>query len=462
MRHGMNFLGKPGWRGAALSATALAAAGLLAACGLLPAAPPEAPTELVTPSPAGPPTATPLPTLTPTQTATPTATPGPGLDELLQTPVARYTAAELEEAAADYAALAALYPLRAEPWLGQATIAQRNGDDEAALAYLLRAVEAEPTSFEAWRRLAVVYEQQGRTSEAAEVYGQMITLVPGDPDLYIARAMAQARMGQAQAAIDDLRSAQALDPYREYAWLNVAGAAYGGRAYETAIAIANGGLEAYPASTALRILSGQARLAQGDTEAALADFTAAAGQNERDYIALRWQGEALAQLGRNEEAIAAFQQAGALGTGAGAGGQTTGFEAMTSAARLMAQSDPTAAFEYLAQQVIRFGQPPPLLIGYALIELERGDPGAAANRLSNLIDRYNYVPAFYWRGVINAQQGRSREAIADLSAFLVVRPTGPEAEAARALLESLGVDPDTIVAPTATPQPAAPDEGDGD
>lgn len=422
------------------SLTCFLALTALVGCGSLPtnpAAPPALPAT-VSPAAVVTPTVTPLPTLTPTPTSTPTPTPGPGLDELLQTPVALYTVAELDGAATAYAALAELYPNRAEPWLGQAAVAQRRDDDDAALAYLQRAVEAQPSNFEAWRQLAVMYEQRAQYADAAEAYGKLIDLAPDDPNLYVARAMAEARLDQADAAIADLRAAQTLDPYREYAWLNVAGAAYGGRSYDTAIAVASAGLEAYPGSASLRIQSGLARLAKGEAGAALADFEAAAAADPNSFTALRWKGEALAALGRDEEAIGVLQQAGALGTSAGAGGLSTGFEAMTRAAQIMARSDPQAAFEYLADQVIRFGQPPPLLFGYALVELERGNPGAALNRLTNLIDLYGYLPAYYWRARIYADEGSTSLAIADLQAFLAVRRAGPDAEAAWALLEELG------------------------
>src|SRR5512139_190942 len=55
-------------------------------------------------------------TATPTRTASPT--PGPDLTALLGTPNARAAAADLDGAAADYEALAAIYPHSAEPLLG--------------------------------------------------------------------------------------------------------------------------------------------------------------------------------------------------------------------------------------------------------------------------------------------------------------------------------------------------------
>jgi tetratricopeptide (TPR) repeat protein len=433
-------------------ATTLIAGMLLAGCSGR-GRPPEAiPGTPGTPPPASsnadatpaPPSVTDVPTAMPSPTPTATATPGPGLDELLQTPVAMYTNAQLDEAAAAYDALATLYPQRAEPWLGQAAIAQRNGDPAAALGYLQQAVEAQPASFEAWRQLAVLYERDGDYAQVAGAYARMVELVPDDADLYVGRAMALARLGEVEPAVEAMQQAQRIDPYREYAWLNVAGAAYGSRAYDTARELAGAGLEAYPDSVSLLVVRGQAALADGDAGAALADFQAAAASDENSFLAQRWLGEALAALGRDEDAIAAFQRAGDLGVAAGAGGVTSGYEAMAQAARLMARTNPTAAFEYLADKVIVYGQPPPLTYGYALIDLERGNPAAALERLTSLVETHAYAPAYLTRARIYADEGSNANAIRDLEAYLAVREAGPQAEAARDLLTSLGGDPDAL------------------
>ncbi len=383
----------------------------------------------------------PLPTPTPTPSATPSPTPGPGLDDLLLTPAALYLNADLDGAAAAYEALATLYPQRADPLLGLAAVALRRGEFEAALGYLQRATAAEPASTEAWRQYAALLEQQARFEEAADAYGHLIALLPDDPNLYVARAMALARLGRHGEAIADLRTAQSLDPYREHAWLNTAGAAYGARQYASAVAIASAGLEAYPQSVGLLILRGQAHLSLQEAQAALADFDAALRLDDRSPIAHRWRGEALVALGRTEEAIAALQRAGELGVQGGTLGTTEGYEAMARAAGLMAQSDPQAAYEYLAAQVIRYGQPPPLLFGYALIERARGNDQAALGRLNSLIELYSYTPAYLERAHILAAADEREAAIADLLAYLNAQQVGPYAEAARALLESLGVAP---------------------
>ncbi len=421
-----------------LSAVALLTITLFAAC----AAPP-APAE--TPEPASPAAATAVPTgeptLPPTPTATstppPTATPGPGLEELLGTPVAYYTEALLEESAAAYEELAALYPGRAEPLLGLAAIAGRQADFDAALAYVRRAVEADPTSAEALRQLAVMLDQRGEHAELADVYGQMITLNAADPNLYIARGMAYARLGRAAEAIADLRAAEALDPYRQYAWLNAAAAASSVRAYEAAAQIAAAGLEAHPDSAGLLLERGLALLSLGDAEAALVAFNTALTIDENSTQAHFWRGRALAALGQPGEALGAFQTAGELGVRSGITTYTLGLEAMAEAADILARSDPGAAFSYLADRVFEHGSRDPLLMGYARVDWRRGNVQAAIDRLEGL-GRAGYVPAYYWRGVMLVEQGRTADALPNLRTFVELRGYGPDVEEALRLIESAG------------------------
>ncbi len=392
------------------------------------------------------PTSTPSPTPTPTLTSTPTPspTPGPGLDELMGTPNALAAAGELDAALVAYAALAQLYPSRSEPLLGQAAIAQRMGEWTASLTYLRAAVDADPTSLEALRQLALLLETLERYADVVDVYGQMLDLQPDNPDLLVARAMAYARLGETVASIGDLQAAQAIDPYRDYAWLNVAAAAYGARAYDVAIEIASAGLEASPRSASLWLTRGLAYLSLGDTDSALSDFDATIALDENNYTAYHWRGLTLVELERYDDAISDLQQAADLGVLSGVTGTDEAYEAMGDVADAMAlNGDVQAAFSYLAGQVVQHGSRDALLLGYARIDWRRGNLVLSTRRLDSLVDA-GYIPALYWRALIYAEQDESNAAIADLRAYLAMRHFGPQVESARALLESLGVDPNTV------------------
>jgi tetratricopeptide (TPR) repeat protein len=395
-------------------------------------------TPLPTPSPE--PTHTQAPTATPSATPTPTPTPGPGLDDLLLTPDALVAVAELERALEAYQVLAALYPDRAEPLLAQAAVAQRQGDPEAALAYLRAAVDAQPESEEALRQLSLLLERQGLYDELLAVYDRLIELDPINRGYLIARATVFARLGQAESAAADLGAAQALEPGLEYAWLNVTGSAYGQREYQAAAEIASLGLEAYPSSSELYQARGLAWMSLGDYPAAASDFESAVEIDETSYLALYWYGRALAEIGDTEQAIEVLQGAGELGTLSGVGADGA-FEAMAAAADLIAIDDSNEAFSYLAGQVFQFGSVDGLLMGYGLIERRRGNSDLAFVRMNSLATD-GYVPALFWRGVLYAEQEEDELAVEDLQAYLELRPFGPDSERARDVLESLGVDPD--------------------
>ncbi len=418
---------------------ALIVVALLAACA--PAAPAATATPALTAT--QPPTFTPAPaataepTATPTLTPTPSPTPGPGLDDLLQTPGAMYLNANLDGASQAYEQIATLYPHRAEPYLGLAAVDQRNGDVQAALTHLREAADAQPTSFEAWRQLAVLLEQQADFQSAVDVYGQMIDLVPDDPDLYTARAIAEARLGLSDPATSDLQSARRLDPYREFAWLNAAGAAFGARAYAAAAAIATAGLDGYPQSVGLLTLRAQAELTQGDAEAALSDFDIALAAAPNSFAAMHGRGLTLLALNRSDEAIAALQQAGEMGTAAGLEGFEEGLAAMADAADAIAMADPVAAFSYLDKQTIHYGSRPALLLGVARVRWRQGNDSLALSYLNNLV-RDGYTPALYWRARVYIDQKDDASALDDLRAFIEATPAGPLAESARTLISSLG------------------------
>jgi tetratricopeptide (TPR) repeat protein len=324
--------------------------------------------------------------------------------------------------------------------LGLATIALRQGDQEAALAYLRAATEADPASSEALRQLALLLEQRQQYEELVTVYERMTELTPDDPNLRVAQATVLARLGQVDSAVASLQAVQALDPYRQYAWLNVAAAASGSRQYEAAIIIATAGLEAYPDSVSLLITRGLAHFSLGQIETALADFDSAITLDDRNVTAHLWKGRALVALGRYEEAVPILQRAGELGMQSGVSGVNEGYEAMADAADAIARSDPQAAFSYLAEQVVQFGSRDPLLLGYGRVRWRQGSLSLALNYMDSLVQA-GYIPALYWRAAIYAEQGQNEQAIADLQAYLNVRSSGPEAEAARALLASLGVVP---------------------
>lgn len=397
-----------------------------------------------TPSPATPHTlpaqtaaATPAPTLTPspTVTRTPRPTPGPNLNELMLTPQADAASANIQDAERGYLRITRLYPDQAEPLLALANLAARQGERELALTYLEKAVTAEPDSLDALTQLSIALEQIADYETLVDVYSLIIPLKPDTAAPLIARAVALTRLGESDAAISDLEAAGQIDEV-SYAWINAVSAAYGSRQYQEALEMATAGLASYPDESSLLLSRGLAHLSLGDPQSALSDFDAILSTDPRNPRALRWRGRCLAELRRTDEAIVSLQSAANEGLAEGVSGIEEAFEAVTEAADLLALKDDLAAYEYLAQYVFEYGSRDPLLVGYARIDIRRGNTELAVSRLNPIVAD-GYIPAHYWRAVALAEQGERAAAQEDLLAFLSVVTAGPDAESAAALLDTL-------------------------
>ncbi len=75
-------------------------------------------------------------------------------------------------------------------------------------------------------------------------------------------------------------------------------------------------------------------------------------------------------------------------------------------------------------------------MGYALVRWRQGNYSLALGQLDALVDG-GFLPAIYWRGTIQAEQGNSLQAIADLKKFTSLARSGPDVEAAYRLLQTL-------------------------
>jgi Tfp pilus assembly protein PilF len=84
---------------------------------------------------------------------------------------------------------------------------EKRGEADQARARYFEAVKHDPDRADAWRRLAVLHDRQGKFSEAAEMYHRALALRPGDPDLfcdvgysfYLQQRWAEAEMNLRQA-----------------------------------------------------------------------------------------------------------------------------------------------------------------------------------------------------------------------------------------------------------------------
>src|SRR5262249_33159133 len=155
------------------------------------------------------------------------------------------------------------------------------------------AATADPNNVEALRLWSIFLEQQSDYQTLADVYTRVALLEPDNPDVLVAKASANARIGNADDAISDLATVSEFDSTREYAWVNVAGSAQDARQYDSAIQIAQAGLKVYPSSTGLLESLGLSQLSLMRLEEARNTFDQLLAISPDDTTALYWQGRTL-------------------------------------------------------------------------------------------------------------------------------------------------------------------------
>ena len=372
---------------------------------------------------------------TPVPTRTPRPTAGPGLTDLLLTPRAAAETGDTAAAQEGYLGIASLYPESAAPFLALADLALQAGDRARALAYTEDAIRAAPDDPAPLRRLTVLLDDSVDDDRLIEAYGTLIELEPSDVALPLAQALVLARNGQARAAIDALESAHELDSTTAYGWRNAAGEAARVRDYHGAVTIASAGLRMYPADSALLLARALAYLSLQDADRAQIDLNALLGYEPWNAEAAYWYGRALQEQGRAAEAVVVFQRASDLALNTGPGGVEAGITALVEAAVTLAEIDPQGAYALLAEGVVEYGSLDPLLLGYARTDLFVGDHDLALARLDGLVQA-GYSPALLWRGITRRDAGEEAAAREDLEAYLVLVPSGPDAEAAYRLLDA--------------------------
>lgn len=151
---------------------------------------------------------------------------------------------------------------------------QREDEFALSVAPLRRVVQAKPESAPAWRALGAALRRTGRYGEAARAYDRAVELEP-EPKAAFQAAYCHARDGDHESAVAAYRRSLQLDPTNVKAWYNM-------------------------------IL---AELKLRDYEAALADLEVLRGLEGDTYRVHFSRGVALGALGRNEEAVEAYETA---------------------------------------------------------------------------------------------------------------------------------------------------------
>ena len=125
-------------------------------------------------------------------------------------------------------------PGTATPVLHRAEALQGLGEHREAERAYRRALEIEPSSRLAVRRLSMLLRSQGRSAEAVEVLDRAICETVHDPGTYLERGMAWAEIGQTDRALADFCEAARRDPGNPLPVENAARAALALRRFDQA------------------------------------------------------------------------------------------------------------------------------------------------------------------------------------------------------------------------------------
>jgi len=264
----------------------------------------------------------------------------------------------LGDAEADYGRAIDLAPGWAAPRLNRGVVRQGRGDLEAALEDYARVRELAPRIALAWANAGGAHLELGRPAAAEPLLTRALELEPQRAEVWRSRARARRGQGDVSGALADLREALRRDPTLAAAWSDM----------------------------------GLLRLERGDPEGALADYERAlelAGGDPGFEATARFnRGQALAALGRLDEARAELARAAAL--------------------------DP--------------GNPTPC-VARAVVHVRLGDAAAARGDLDEALRRDpDHAEALHNRAALAKRAGDVAAAAADLERLVARRPAFARAQ----------------------------------
>ncbi len=219
---------------------------------------------------------------------------------------------ELERAAADIAKAIELGPTFADGWSLRGEILMRRGDREGALEAFERACQLEPGRSDRLRDRGVARGSLGRFEEALADLDAAIALDPADPLAFSNRARVHEQQGDLPAAVADLSRAIELDPASARRLVERAGLRRRAGEPDAALADLDRACALDPSLAQARVARGELRLARNDDRGALADFDAAVRLLPRSAAALNARGVARQRTGDLERALADYTRGAEL------------------------------------------------------------------------------------------------------------------------------------------------------
>jgi tetratricopeptide (TPR) repeat protein len=217
------------------------------------------------------------------------------------------------DAAADFESALELEPAHAEALTGVGALAMESRPEEAKMAFD-RALAADP-------ELPLAFALRGALAgdSGADDLERACTLDPHSPSARTLRGFARLRSGQASLALEDFDAVVELLPRSPRALALRGSARVQADEPEAALADLEAALAIDGRNATALLWRGAAKLKLGDQEAALADLDAVTGRDDEVVgpPVAQFRAEALAGLGRHEEALADLDRAPAAALDAG-------------------------------------------------------------------------------------------------------------------------------------------------
>lgn len=214
-----------------------------------------------------------------------------------------------ERAAREYRVVAEERPADAEIWDELArseSLAERPDRAREAYEVVARLRPADP---QPWIEIGITHELERAYDRALEAYLRAMAVAPDDPFPARFTGTRLLRWGQADAAIGPLERATTLDPSDEDGWNALALARYHSGDPDGSIATFRRGLEHVPGSRTLELGLAAALVNTRRFEEALAVYDGVIARDPRFAAAHVGRALLLDELGRRDEALAAFRRA---------------------------------------------------------------------------------------------------------------------------------------------------------
>lgn len=159
-------------------------------------------------------------------------------------------------ARAMYAYALRVFPTSKVVWLAAADLERTHGSKEALWQVLEKAVEACPTSEVLWMQLAREKWQAGSIDDARRVLGKAFNQNPNNEDIWLAAVKLEADNGQISQAQELLEQAR-REAGTDRVWIKSVAFERQQGSFETALDLANQGLQIYPKAAKLWMQKGQ-------------------------------------------------------------------------------------------------------------------------------------------------------------------------------------------------------------